>query len=476
MLNFACRLRDLMLATLVVAVSAGPAACGDEGAVAGAEPEPAIAADLPRAESIFPQLEPILIDTLTQSPTMIQEGLARLAAGYDADSERSVLYPRAGGYASFRVQREDRLDADQSSTGERTYFDFSVNQPFFHWGSIKAQADIGRINLLIAERNFTEAYQLYANRVRDTYLSLVGLRVAQRNRALTLERTRAQLEVVRQQVAEGRVPAGTIATVEFSIEAQILAGDRADFALERLLRQFRDLVGKPDFSLGDVPETVPPIATVPNTRSLPLRTEYVTRRGFEDHPSYFRALRNLEVDRLRLRITRNELKPKFNLNVGASQDMDNRTTNIEQQYMVTTYYGGITMNWAIWDSKSSASRARAAQARIRRAEKNLEQLEKDLIEAIEAAEKEVGFSTRGLAIAERGYAGAESSYRSLVDFQKEGRASQDEVDAALLAWRSAEYNVCESRRDYLRTVAAFLTAIQADPLVDKLQRDGKIPR
>ena len=53
---------------------------------------------------------------------------------------------------------------------------------------------------------------------------------------------------------------------------------------------------------------------------------------------------------------------------------------------------------------------------------------------------------------------------------------QDEVDAALLAWRSAEYGVCESRRDYLRTVAAFLAAIQADPLVERLQRDGKIPR
>jgi outer membrane protein TolC len=474
MLKLARRLRDLLLATLVVGSACGLAAA-DESAAA----QPAAAAetaDIPRAETIFPQLEPILVDALTQSPTMIQESLGRLAAGYDADSERSVLYPRAGGYASFRLQREDRLDADESSTGERTYFDFSVNQPFFHWGSIKAQAEIGRINHLIAERNFTEAYQLYANRVRDTYLSLVGLRVAQRNRALDLARTRAQLEVVRQQVAEGRVPAGTIAAVEAAIEGKVLAGDRADYALERLLRQFRDLVGKPGFALADVPETVPPVATVPETRSMPLRTEYVTRRGFEDHPSYFRALRNLEVDRLRLRITRNELKPKFNLNIGASQDMDNRTTNVEQQYMITTYYGGITMNWSIWDSKSSASRARAAQARIRRSEKNLEQLERDIIESIEAAEKEVGFSTRGLSIAERGYAGAESSYRALIDFQKEGRASQDEVDAALLAWRSAEYSVCESRRDYLRTVAAFLATIQADPLVDKLQRDGKIPR
>ena len=434
------------------------------------------AADLPRAETTFPQLETILIDALSQSPTMIQESLARLAAEYDEKSDRSVLYPRVGGYASFRMQREDRLDADQSSTGERTYFDFSVSQPFFHWGSLKAQAEVGRINRLIVERNFTEAYQIFANRIRDNYLALVALRVAQRNRALDLERTRAQLEVVRLQVAEGRVPSSMISSLEAAIESKVLAGDRADYALERTLRQFRDLVGKPEFSLAEVPETVPPVTTVAAARSLPLRTEYVTRRGFEDHVSYFRAIKNLEIDRLRLRITRNELKPKFNLSAGASQDMDNRTSNVEQRYMITTYYGGISMNWAIWDSKSSASRARAAQARIRRAEKNLEQLERDIIESIETAEKEVGFSTRGLKIAESAFASAESGYRAYLDLQKDGRASQDDVDAALFAWRAAEYSVCESRREYLRTVTAFLAAIQADPLVDKLQRDGKIPR
>lgn len=475
------RLQGYLLATLVVGPGAGVWAADVESTAqspvaAVADSSVDDASDLPRAETVFPQLEALLVDALTQSPTMIQESLTRLAASYDEQYERSVLYPRAGGNGSFRMQREDRLEADQSSKGQRTYFDFSVSQPFFHWGSLKAQAEVGRINLLIAERNFTEAYQLYANRVRDNYLALVALRVAQRNRALDLARTRAQLEIVRQQVAEGRVPPGTIATVEAAIEGKVLAGDRADYALERLLRQFCDLVGKPDFSLTDVPETMPPVASVPQTRTLPLRTEYVTRRGYEDHVSFYGAIKNLEIDRLRLRITRNELRPKFNLSVGASQDMDSRTTNVEQRYMVTTYYGGISMSWAIWDSKSSASRARAAQARIRRAEKRLEQLEKDLIESIEAAEKEVGFATRGLSIAERGYASAQSSYDSLVSYQKEGRASQDEVDAALLAWRSAEYSVCESRRDYLRTVAAFLTAIQADPLVERLQREGKIPR
>lgn len=475
------RLQVYLLATLVVGTGAGVWAADVESTAqspvaAVADTSVDDASDLPRAETVFPQLEALLVDALAQSPTMIQETLTRLAASYDEQADRSVLYPRAGGYASFRMQREDRLEADQSSTGQRTYFDLSISQPFFHWGSLKAQAEIGRINRLIADRNFTEGYQLFANRIRDNYLALVALRVAQRNRALDLEHSRAQLANIRQQVAEGRVPARTIASFEATIESKVLAGDRADYALQRLLRQFRDLVGKPDFSLAEVPETLPAVAQVKESRSIPLRTEYVTRRGFEDHVSYYRAIKSLEIDRLRLRITRNELRPKFNLSAGVSQDMDSRTTNVEQRYMVTTYFGGISMNWAIWDSKSSASRARAAQARIRRAEKNLEQLEQDLIESIEAAEKELGFSTRGLVIAERGYAGAQSSYDSLVSFQKEGRASQDEVDAALLAWRSAEYSVCESRRDYLRTVAAFLTAIQADPLVEKLQREGRIPR
>lgn len=434
-------------------------------------------ADLPRAETLFPQLEAILVGALGQSPTMIQEELGRLATSYDEKAERSVLYPRVSGYGFFYIQREERKNANDTDVGERSYYDLSLTQPVFHWGALRAQAEIGHIYRLIADRNFTEAYQILANRIRDTYLQLVSTRVDQRNRVLSIERSRAQLEITRQLAADGRVPASTVTTAEFALESEILARDRAEFAQDRLLRQFRSLTGNAAFSLADLPEMIPAVTAVEDARALPLRTEYVTRRGYEDSITYFRTVRSLDVERLRLRIAKSELRPKFNFALGLSQDMDTRTTNnVEQRYMLNTAYAGLRVSWSIWDSRRNQSLVRAAQARIRRSEKNLEQMEADLTDAIEAAGKELGFATRALAIAERGYVGSESSHRAAEGLFKEGRVSQEQVDIARLALRAAEYNVGEARRDYLRNVSSFLATIQADPLVLRLQREGRIPR
>lgn len=458
-------------AMLLVALSCAGFAAGQS------TDEPASTEDFPRAETIFPQLEEILVAALSRSPTMIQEDLNRLAAGYDEAVDRSGLYPRISGFGSFYVQQEDRRNAGKSDPGTRSYYDLSLVQPVFHWGSLRAQADMGRIKRLLAERNFTEAYQLYANRVRDLYLQLIAARVAKRNRELQLERTRHQLEIVRAQVDEGRLVSGAITSTEYAIEQLELDRDRADYGLERTLRQFRDLIGDPAFTLEKVPESIPAVPSGGEMRAVPLRTEYVTRREFETAPGYFRAQRAIDSDRLYLRIIRNETRPKFNFAAGYTQNTDDlRVDNVEQRYVLTTLYAGFRVSWNIWDSKYTQSRARALQARIRRAERNLEQYERDLIESIESAEKEVGFATRSLRIAERNYSSAESSYNTAVSFQQEGRSSEEQVSAALFAWRQAEYSICEARRGYLSTIAAFLTAIDADPLVEKLQREGRLPR
>lgn len=432
--------------------------------------------DSPRAEILFPDLKQILKSALTRAPVMIQEDLNLEASRFDAASDRSVLYPRANISGNFDYQREYRLDAADSRSGFRSFYSMGVTQPLYHWGSLQAQAEIGAIARAIAERNYAEAYQVLANQIRDSYLSLIAQRVAQRNRNLFLARTRSQLELAKQRLAEGLVVGSVVAGFQASIESQELAIERAEFAASRTLSQFQNLIGDRSFTAANLPTSIPPVGELGSQRAFQARTEYVTRQEYVHSIGYFRSMRGLEIDRLRLRIVRNETRPKFNIGVGVSQDLDERAYNVEQRYMVTTYSVGLGVTWAVWDSKSSGSRARALAARIRRDENRLEQLEKSLIESIEAAEKEVAFSTRGLSIAERSYAGAESAYNAVLGSQKDGRASQDEVDAALLAWRSAEYNVCESRRDYLRTIAAFLAAIQADPLVEELRQDAKIPR
>ena len=253
-------------------------------------------ADFPRAEAIFPQLEPILQRALSQSPRMMQQNLALVAAAYDRYVEKTVLYPRIAGYGQFNVQNEQRVNesadgssSDGSETVAKTYYDFSLSQPLYHWGALKAQADIGRIRYQLAERNYRDVFQGLANEIRDSYLRLVVGRIAQRNRRIELEQANIDLERARQRVDEGREIAGTTAALQAAIDSMTLAGDRSDVALDRALQVFKQLTGESDLTLEDIPEAIPAPTPVERARSLPLREEYVSQREFEDHPRYFNS-------------------------------------------------------------------------------------------------------------------------------------------------------------------------------------------
>lgn len=487
MLNFARPFATCLLATLCVGRVGGnePVPPSPEADVAAeatvqAESEPV---DFPRAEAIFPQLEPILVHALAQSPRMIQENLALVAAAYDRYVEKTVLYPRIAGYGQFNVQREDRVtdtgDGDSSAEPEtvaKTYYDVTLTQPLFHWGALKAQADIGRLRYQLAERNYREVYQGLANEIRDAYLRLVVARIAQRNQRIELDRARQQLERVRQQVEEGREVAGSITTLVYTIDAMVLAADRADVALDRALELFRQLIGQPDLGLDAIPEMIPAPTPVDRTKSLPLRQDYVNQREFEDHQRYFNSQRSLDMQKLSLKATRANLRPRFDLAAGINQDEVDRTGDVTNKYQLATTYVGLRVNWAIFDSFRTRALVRAARSRISSTELSLKQIERDLIAAIELSETELSFQTRSLAVAERNFAGAESTYTSAIEFQKDGRYSQDDVEAARAALRSAEYTICETRRVYLRTVAEFLATVGADPLVERLSAEGAFPR
>lgn len=436
----------------------------------------------PRAEVIFPQLEPILREALTQSPRMLQENLALVASAYDRYVDKTVLYPSMGGYGQFNVQNEARAN-DSGSGGSsdskrvaKTYYDVSLSQPLFHWGALKAQADIGRIRFQMSERNFRAAYQGLANEIRDAYLRLVVSKLALRNSDLGLKRSRLQLARAQQRVDEGRDVASVVTTLQYSIESQELARDRADVALTRSLELFQQMIGRPDFSLDQVPESIPALVAVKREQSMPLRKEYVTERTFEDDQRFFNATRSLAIQKRSLRITQVNLRPKFTLVAGVSQDEVDRTGNVVDKYQLATTYGGLRVNWPIFDSFRTRALVRAARARINSAQLGLQQLERDLIAGIEQSETELSFQTRSLAVAERNFTSAEGTYQSAIDFHKDGRFSQDEVDAARAALQSAEYSIAETRRAYLRTVSDFLALVSADPLVERLTEEGHFPR
>lgn len=464
MLNLSCQPASRLLAAVAcaVAIVLRAGAAGD---------------DLPQAESVLPGLEPILVGALAQSPRMISENLARLEAEYLADAARASLYPTAGGYARYQFQREDRLSSDSEATNNlKSYYSFEIAQPVFHWGSIKAEVDIARLRRDMAERNFGRAYQILASEIRATYLNLIIEKLGLRNARHELDRLKSRLEVVRQRIAEGIELAGTASSMEFAIEDSELALERMERGFSSRLRLFALLTGLESFSPEQVPETVPKVPGFEAGRSGALRTEYVTRRGYESDVRYANALRELRIQKLNLKIYRNALRPKFNLVMGLNQDEIDRTGDVENKYQLQALYAGVTMSWTIFDSYRARANTRAGQIRLRRQQRALEQTEEDLLRAIEQADVDLGFAVRALSIAERRWDGAVSSHTSAIDYVEQGRFAAEDVELARSAMLAAESTVCRARADCLNAITHFQAVLNADPLIERMAAEGKLFR
>src|SRR4051812_6131409 len=141
------------------------------GHVAAQPPMPAVTG---MPEEFLPGLEPLLKSAATRSPDSIKRSLDVDAAEARKIIGESVLWPALYGSARYAVN--DEAVSGNSGTSNRSsglFYDFTLNQPVFHWGALKAQADHERIGLKIAERQYADATRLLLQQVRKTYLELV---------------------------------------------------------------------------------------------------------------------------------------------------------------------------------------------------------------------------------------------------------------------------------------------------------------
>jgi hypothetical protein len=103
-----------------------------------------------------------------------------LNAQYNEMVSSSRLYPQVGGSYQFQIREEDQGAGRDRHTVERSYYNLTINQALWHWGSVRAAARVGDLGTLMAEHNIEGARRALVLEVRNAYLALilVGLRNA----------------------------------------------------------------------------------------------------------------------------------------------------------------------------------------------------------------------------------------------------------------------------------------------------------
>lgn len=427
-------------------------------------------------EQLFTDLDALLKKAVQQSPQMLRRALDLEIAENDRITAQSNLLPSASGYYSYYKSKDRQAtlyDNPAQSynpapyTLTKTPYAASVSQPIFYWGERRNYARIGEIRKLVAEGQYREGYRQLAQALRAEYLRLIVLKITAQRARYNQEYISNQLKQDEERLLKKVISEAAIFGARINAERAQIAMDRADTELAAAAHSFARLAGLgAGFSEKDVPDKFPEVTYTPAAvdrlmagflaQKDPPTTDAVTLRE------------QLKIENLNYQINRTRLWPKFSATVGMSQDEQQNYFGGGGKYTNRSIYGGLTVNWTIFDGFAAGAATRNSLARRRQLENDYLQLTEKLAEDVQSSAKQIGFAAREMAITDRLLIASEGNVRAKEEENRRGVSSEAEVGLVKLALYDAQFNAYNARRSYLVTVGDFLGMTVEDPVLANL--------
>lgn len=414
-------------------------------------------------EKIFPELQPILTTALAQSPRMLERSLDAEAAAGDRMQAKAGIYPSVGGFFQESQARDRREDIKGSLAVEKLYYNLSITQPIFHWGTLRDRAKIGEIREKIALKQYAQGYALLAQEVRGTYLRLIVQKVQLQTAKYDQQQSEQALKLAEDRLRNRVISDAEIFHPRIAVRQAMLNTDRAQAAFNDTKRLFRVLTGFPTLADDAVPTMIAPLKAAEQEADRMLA-------GFlsQPEPQTFATQilkAQLEIERLGYEISRKGLRPRFNIVAGISQDEQSYTANIAAKYAVQSQFIGISGSWNIFDGFSTQGAIRSSLARVRKLEANYKQLSETAGADAQSSARQLNFSARQMAIQDELMSSATNFLQYRKDEFARGTVSETDVAAVQGVYNRELLTTLQARADYLLKFSEFLSLIMEDPAV-----------
>jgi hypothetical protein len=182
----------------------------------------------PLPEDLIPGLRPILVSALAQSPQMISHDIDIARAEGERISDRAGMLPSLGTNVQYgnNTTTSSYSTGTNSSSSEGFLYNAYANQPIYHWGALKAQADIGKIGVRIAERNYAEAYRQLIVSVRAQFMTLIARKIGLRNATYGLQQTEEALAAAKEKIKAKTLPPGGDIGLQMAVDDARLNRDK----------------------------------------------------------------------------------------------------------------------------------------------------------------------------------------------------------------------------------------------------------
>jgi outer membrane protein TolC len=438
---------------LLLSLASFPVAHGQASDVAGTMPE-----------DYLPALKEILATATQRSPNVIESIFLIESREAGRIAANAARLPSLGSNINYgSTELSESGDSSTRSRDQGLFYSFGLNQAIFHWGALKNQSAIARIQLLLAQKNYEKAYRELSVLLRQVYLQLVVSKSRLGYLRETLRLARGGIEVVKERLTRGVAAPSEVAVEELrarELELEVKRGE-ADFITAR--RGFSRIAGIPEIREDAIPSDIPkPMFSAALATAL---TSALLRDGAKNTiEAQMHDLRVREA-MLRYRIERVRLLPKFS--AGAGYSLENTTTvgTTVGQKAVARQTLSITANWPIFDgfaTKAAKMDARASQ-RAAEARRNAEL--DALMQEAQALERQLPLDAEQIELAEIQRGLADERKRRAAEEVGFGNLSAIEIQRAEAGVMLAESKRLEARAALLNRWSQFISVAGEDPVL-----------
>lgn len=379
-------------------------------------------------EDVLPELNAILRTALQQSPQVILAAIdveRGEAARIQANAAR---WPSLNGNATFANNQE--AVSSNTSTQSRAsglFYSINLNQSIFHWGALKNQSAVGKIGLLIAEKNYAEAYRSLSVVLRQSYLELVIKKARLKHARYQFARAQDDLALLKEDTT--RVSPAAVAGRELDLRDARLKLDRTETDFAAGLRRFARIGGLGEFTEDNVADELPKPAYLP-ALAQSITAKVLRDRGADAYEPQVLALRVREAE-LRYKIESVRLLPK--VNAGASYSLDNSSTvgtNRVVQEAIQRQRVDVSAQWNFFDGFATRAAKMEANAVRRLYASKLSSTVEALLDQVQGLERNLKFDAEEIEISEVRYGIAHEAKKRIVEESALGQLAKAEVDRA----------------------------------------------
>lgn len=417
-------------------------------------------------EDYLPGLRSLLESALKQSPQMITSAIGIVQADAARVISDSRWYPTLGGATTYSASKISSFSGttETSLTAGGLSYSLSVSQSLFQFGAVKNQSAAARVGVLIAEKNYREAFRLLAVNMRQQYLLLVAKKASLAGVRFRVKLAEAQLAIQEDKLKSGTISLADVEVPRLALAEARLGLDRAelDYANSRMV--LARLAGLKDLADDQIPGE---IAKPSYSAEIPARLGAELRRDNAGNTTAVQLSTDyVRQAELQYRVAKVGNLPRFIAGASATQS-DSATVLGGVIYKDKSAVTGINFTgaWSIFDGFSTSGSKKSALATKRIYERQLQSQIEQTLDNAKNLEAGLGLSYRALELSEIRTGVSQAAYDRMKEEVELGNAPQAAVEELLAALMVSRAGLASARAEFFSRWTEFVSLVGSDPLM-----------